>query len=170
MNIFNLILDSIVEEIKSVNITEYFVKVTDIDNSPDLTEIHPKDRKDLLLYIMNITDEVFPKTSALVKLNPSIVNASILGFAPQSQMYTHVDTVELPPYATVNWLSMFMPIKVPSFNSSIVGVKIGDNIYSHKDTIVFDAQIPHSAWNFSNEWWISIRLSVLKSSNIEISI
>jgi hypothetical protein len=36
-------------------------------------------------------------------------------------------------------------------------------VHTHRDVIVFDTQIPHSAWNWTNEWWVSVRLSILKN-------
>jgi hypothetical protein len=53
---------------------------------------------------------------------------------------------------------------VPSYHSDDVAVKIENDIFDHNEIIVFDTQIPHSAWNRTDQWWISIRLCVLKSA------
>ena len=144
------------------NLLPYFVKVTDVDDSPDLTDIHPRDRKDMDLNFIPVDNLLFPKTTALIKDQPMIRDACIIGFAPQTQLYTHVDTVELEPYAEIDWLSVFMGIFVPSFDPDKVAVKIENKIYNHSDIIIFDTQIPHSAWNWTDSWWISIRLAVYK--------
>ena len=43
-----------------------------------------------------------------------IKDAVIIGIGPQSQLYTHVDTVELEPYAEIDWLSVYMGMFIPS--------------------------------------------------------
>lgn len=165
MNNFKIIQKSAKSEIPNIDyLLPHFVRVTDVDDSPDLTDIHPRDRTDLHLFFVSVDEKLFPNTTKIIKENSNIVSAVILGFGPNSQLYPHVDTVELPPYAEVNWLSVFMGLYVPSYDKDLVGVKVGDTVYSHEDIIVFDTQVPHLAWNNTNEWWISIRLSVLKSA------
>lgn len=145
------------------NLLPHFIRVTDVDDSPDLTNVHPRDRTDLDLFFIPVDRKLFPKTTELVETTPGILRATIIGFAPRSQLYTHVDTVELMPYEYVNWKSVFIGMFVPSFDSTKVAVKIENDIFDHKEIIIFDAQIPHSAWNSTDNWWVSIRLSVLKS-------
>jgi aspartyl/asparaginyl beta-hydroxylase (cupin superfamily) len=146
------------------HLLSHFVRVTDIDDSPDLTDIHPRDRKDMDLNFVPIDDTLFPQTASLIKTFPKIRNAYIIALGPQSQLYPHVDTIKLEPYAEIDWLSVYMGIFVPSQDSSKVAVKVGNTVYNHKDTIIFDTQIPHSAWNWTDEWWVSIRLAVCKSA------
>lgn len=154
-----------IEEAQSVErLIPHFVRVTDVDNSPDLTDVHPRDREDMDLHFIPVDDRLFPNTQELIKNIPGIKDAVIIGIGPQSQLYTHVDTVELEPYAEIDWLSVYMPMFVPSIDSSKVGVKVGDIIYNHKETITFDTQIPHSAWNWTDDWWVSIRLAVSKTA------
>lgn len=162
---FELIQKSAIEEAVSVEqLLPHFVRVTDIDNSPDLTDVHPRDRKDMNLCFVPIDNILFPQTAALIKAMPKIRNANIIALEPQSQLYPHVDTIELAPYAEIDWLSVYMGLFVPSLDPSKVAVKIGNTVYNHKETIIFDTQIPHSAWNWTNEWWVSIRLAVCKSA------
>ena len=141
----------------------HFVRVTDVDNSPDLTDIHPRDREDMDLRFITIDDSLFPNTLKLIEQVPGINNALIIGIAPQSQLYTHVDTIDLEPYEEIDWLSVYMGMFVPSLDQSKLGVKVGDKIFNHKNTIIFDTQIPHSAWNWTDNWWVSVRLSVDKT-------
>jgi len=162
---FELIQKSAIEEAVSVEqLLPHFVRVTDIDNSPDLTDVHPRDRKDMNLNFVPIDNILFPRTAALIKAMPKIRNANIIALEPQSQLYPHVDTIELAPYAEIDWLSVYMGLFVPSLDPSKVAVKIGNTVYNHKETIIFDTQIPHSAWNWTNEWWVSIRLAVCRSA------
>ena len=154
-----------IEEAQSVErLIPHFVRVTDVDNSPDLTDVHPRDRKDMDIRFIPIDDKLFPNTQELIKNIPGIKDAVIIGIGPQSQLYTHVDTVELEPYAEIDWLSVYMGMFIPSLDKTKIGVKVGDEIYNHKETITFDTQIPHSAWNWTDDWWVSIRLAVSKTA------
>lgn len=154
-----------IQEAQSVeNLLPHFVRVTDIDDSPDLTDIHPRDREDMDLNFIAVDNNLFPQTASIIKSIPEIRDAYIIAFAPQTQLYPHVDTIELPPYAEIDWVSVYMGMFVPSVNPSKVAVKVGDTVYDHKEAIIFDTQIPHSAWNWTDEWWVSIRLAVSKTA------
>ena len=154
-----------ITEAKSVeNLLPHFVRVTDIDDSPDLTDVHPRDRTDMDLNFVSVDNNLVPQTASLVKSIPEIRDAYVIALAPQTQLYPHVDTIELEPYAEIDWLSVYMGMFVPSYDASKVAVKVGDTVYDHKETIVFDTQIPHSAWNWTDEWWVSIRLAVSKTA------
>ena len=98
--------------------------------------------------------------SEVLETVPGFIDANIIGIGPQSQLYTHVDTVELKPYTEIDWTSVYIGMFVPSFNSKEVAVKVGNVINNHSDIILFDTQIPHSAWNWTDEWWVSIRVAV----------
>lgn len=162
--IYHNIQQTAIEEAGSVdNLLPHFVRITDVDDSPDLTDIHPRDREDMDVRFMSIDENLFPKTSKLIKNYQHIRDAYIIGFAPQTQLYPHVDTIELEPYAEIDWLSVYMGMFVPSTDPAKVAVKVGNDIYDHKDIIIFDTQIPHSGWNWTNDWWVSIRLAVYKS-------
>ena len=162
---FNKIQELIIKEAVSVeHLLPYFVRVTDIDDSPDLTDVHPRDREDMDLNFVSVDNNLFPQTASLVKSIPEIRDAYVIAFAPHTQLYTHVDTIELEPYAEIDWLSVYMGMFVPSYDANKVAVKVGDTVYNHKETIIFDTQIPHSAWNWTDEWWVSIRLAVSKTA------
>jgi aspartyl/asparaginyl beta-hydroxylase (cupin superfamily) len=81
---------AIKEAISVENLLPHFVRITDVDDSPDLTDVHPRDREDMDLRFMSIDENLFPKTSALIKSYPEIRDAYIIGFAPQTQLYPHV--------------------------------------------------------------------------------
>jgi len=163
--IYHNIQNAVIKESVSVeNIKPYFQKVTDIDDSPDMTDVHPRDRKDMDLRFMTLDKEMFPETTRLIKNNSSITDANIIAFAPQTRLYKHVDTIELEPYAEIDWFSVYMGMYVPSFDPNKVGILVGDNYYDHKETVIFDTQIPHSAWNYTDDWWVSLRLNVKKAA------
>ena len=163
--IYHNIQNAVIKESISVeNIKPYFQKVTDVDDSPDMTDIHPRDRKDMDLRFMRLNKEMFPETTRLIENNSSITDANIIAFAPQTRLYTHVDTIELEPYAEIDWFSVYMGMYVPSFDPNKVGILVGDNYYDHKETVIFDTQIPHSAWNYTDDWWVSLRLNVKKAA------
>lgn len=163
LNTYHDIQKLAIKEAKSVeNLLPHFVRVTDIDDSPDLTDIHPRDRKDMDLNFVSVDNNLFPKTTSLINSILEIRDAYVIALAPQTQLYPHVDTIELEPYAEIDWLSVYMGMFVPSYDASKVAVKVGETVYDHKETIIFDTQIPHSAWNWTDEWWVSIRLAVSK--------
>jgi hypothetical protein len=165
--IYHNIQKQAIAEAQSIErLLPHFVRVTDVDNSPDLTDIHPSNREDMDLHFIPVDDTLFPNTQKLVNCVPGIKDAVIIGFGPQSQLHPHVDTVELEPYAEIDWLSVYIGMFVPSYNADNVAVKIGDTVHTHNNVIIFDTQIPHSAWNWTDSWWISIRLSVLKNAQV----
>lgn len=164
LTIYRNIQQLAIEEAASVErLLPHMVRITDVDDSPDLTDVHPRDRKDIDLRFVTIDGILFPNTFALIQSQPQIRDAYVIGFAPQTQLYPHVDTIELEPYAEIDWLSVYMGMFVPSTDPTKVAVKVGDDIYNHSDIIIFDTQIPHSGWNWTDEWWVSIRLAVYKS-------
>ena len=163
--IYHNIQNAVIKESVSVeNIKPYFQKVTDVDDSPDMTDVHPRDRKDMDLRFMKLDKEMFPETTWLIENNSSITDANIIAFAPQTRLYKHVDTIELEPHAEIDWFSVYMGMYVPSFDPNKVGILVGDNYYDHKETVIFDTQIPHSAWNYTDDWWVSLRLNVKKAA------
>lgn len=164
LTIYRNIQQLAIEEAASVErLLPHMVRITDVDDSPDLTDVHPRDREDMDLRFITVDNTLFPKTTALIKTCPQIRDAYVIGFAPQTQLYPHVDTIELAPYAEIDWLSVYMGMFVPSTDPTKVAVKVGDDIYNHSDIIIFDTQIPHSGWNWTDKWWVSIRLAVYKS-------
>ena len=68
LNTYHNIQNSAIKEAVSIgNIKSYFVKVTDVDDSPDMTDIHPRDREDMDLRFMTLNKIMFPKTLALIQ-------------------------------------------------------------------------------------------------------
>ena len=68
-----------IEEAQSVErLIPHFVRVTDVDNSPDLTDVHPRDREDMDIRFIPIDDKLFPNTQELIKNIPGIKDAVII--------------------------------------------------------------------------------------------
>jgi len=153
-----------IQEVSSLDqLLTNFVRVTDVDSSPDLTDVHPRNRADMDLHFTKITQSLYPNTFEYIQKLLGVKDSTLIGFGPQSQLYTHVDTVDLPPYSEIDWVSVYIGIMVPSYNIDKVAVKVGEQIFDHRDIIIFDTQVPHSAWNWTDDWWISIRLSIDKT-------
>ena len=163
------------KEMESVEkIKPYMTHVTDFDNSYDLTDIHPKNRKNLLMYIIffkkndELDDKIknrFPMTYEYIQKIPGVIDTVCIAIAPNSIMPLHIDDMEKGLYQYNDWYSVFIGVKVPSSDSNLLGVEIDKIIYNHseKNAIVFDTQCPHRAWNNTNDWWISLRFNVKKS-------
>jgi hypothetical protein len=150
--------------------------VLDEDDSIDLTDIHPRDRDNVNLHAGRMLDifqgdveprliDAFPKTLEFLKELNGIIKIELIAIGPNSIIPLHLDDMTRPQFdSNNNFYVMFIGIHVPSNDASIVGLQIDKEIYNHTygKAIVFDTQIPHSAWNNSDKWWLSLRLSVLK--------
>ena len=150
--------------------------VLDEDDSIDLTDIHPRDRDNVNLHAGRMLDifqgdveprliDSFPKTLEFLKELNGITRIELIAIGPNSIIPLHLDDMSRPQFdPNNNFYIMFIGIHVPSDDASIVGLQIDKEIYNHTygKAIVFDTQIPHSAWNNSDKWWLSLRLSVLK--------
>jgi hypothetical protein len=165
LNIYHNIQQLIIEEATSIeNLLPYFISVTDVDDSPDLTDIHPRDREDMNLNFIPVDSKLFPKTKGIIDKTSYIRDAYVIGLGPMSQLHTHVDEISLPPYSEIDWLSVYIGMFVPSYDANKIAVKVGETVYDHSNIIIFDTQIPHSAWNWTDKWWISVRLAVYKTA------
>ena len=149
--------------------------VLDEDDSTDLTDIHPRDRDNVNLHAGRMLDvfqgnveprliDTFPRTLEFSKKLNGITKIELIAIGPNSIIPLHLDDMSRPKFDTSNFYVMFIGIHVPSNEPNIVGIQIDKEIYNHTHgkAIVFDTQIPHSAWNNTDEWWLSLRLSVLK--------
>ena len=174
-NMFKTAVKIFKEEMGSVEeIKQHMIHVTDLDNSSDLTNVHPKNRKDLLMYIIflnkniDLNNEIknkFSRTYEHIQNISGVVDTVCIAIAPKSIMPLHIDDIEKGLYHYNDWYSVFMGVKVPSLDSNLIGVEIDNITYSHSENnaIVFDTQLPHAAWNKTDDWWISLKFSVKKS-------
>ncbi len=155
------------DEVKS-----YSVNVLDFDDSRDLTDIPPRERNNISVHTFSLFESIeekilskFPLTVDYIKLMPGVIDARMIAIGPNSILPLHLDDMGRPSYDLNDWYSVFIGIQVPSENSDLLGVQIETDICKHKSglAIIFDTQIPHHAWNNTSEWWISLRLSILKN-------
>jgi hypothetical protein len=164
------------------NISEHLINVLDFDDSPDLTEILPRDRTNISIYVIFLydhshitTDEIqrkFPKTREYVQTMPGVSTLKCIAIGPNSIVPLHLDDMSRAPYDLNNWYSVFTGVTVPSESADLIGVKVDNDIYNHAEaeSIVFDTQIPHCAWNNTDQWWISLRFSTNKENFQNVNI
>ena len=84
---YHNMLSKAIEEAQSIDyIKPYLLKVTDVDDSPDLTDIHPRDREDMDMRFLSplIHKDIFKLTSKLIEQDSNIIDALIIAFAPQN--------------------------------------------------------------------------------------
>ena len=158
-----------------MSLLDCLTNVLDFDDAPDLTDIHPRDRENLLIHVMmiyNKDQEVslemskqFYETINLVKNIPEILDITYITIGPTSILPLHVDTMTKPVYDLNDWFSVLLGVYVPSNDIDLLGVQIGNDIYTHSSEtpIIFDTQIPHCAWNRTNDQWTCLRLRVQKT-------
>ncbi len=151
-------------------------KVVDNDDSHDLTGVHPRDRTDVNLHcglllgdgVTEYKDTLikkFQKSLNYAKTLSGVVKIELIAIGPNSVVPTHLDDMSRPQFDNNNdWYSVFIGVVVPSIDLRMIGVQVGNEIYNHMcgKAIVFDTQIPHSAYNNTDQWWLSLRLSILK--------
>jgi hypothetical protein len=164
------------------NISEHLINVLDFDDSPDLTEIHPKDRTNISIYVIVlyghshiIADEVqrkFSKTREYVQTMPGVTVLKCIAIGPNSIVPLHLDDMSREPYDLNKWYSVFTGVTVPSENADLIGIEIDKDTYSHAEekSIVFDTQIPHCACNNTDQWWISLRFNTNKENFQNVNI
>lgn len=152
-------------------VRDFLINITEYDDSPDLTEIHPRDRKNIDFRICIIygdeslnldIQERFSSIIDAVKEMKGVVRAALVNIGPSSIMPLHVDDMQRPLYDESTLYNVFIGLTVPDYNSSVVGVKIGNQTLDHSTPIVFDAQVPHEAWNQSDKDWLSLLLYINK--------
>jgi hypothetical protein len=164
------------------NIKEHLINVLDFDDSPDLTEVHPKDRTNVSIYVIFLYDHMyaateeiqkkFSKTRNYVQTMPGVNTLKCIAIGPNSIVPLHLDDMNREPYDLNNWYSVFTGVIVPSEDANLIGIKIDNDIYSHAEekSIIFDTQIPHCAWNNTDQWWISLRFSTSKENFQNVNI
>ncbi|NBP59036.1 hypothetical protein EBU71_21305 [bacterium] len=166
----------ILKEEMSTDYLNFLFNVMEYDDSPDLTEVNPRDRKNISLYCGLLYQKghsdyniellaKFKKTLNLCHQLPGIEKIEIIAVGPCSVVPLHLDDMSRPAYDTSNdWYSVLIGVCVPSNNIELLGIEIGNKKYSIEQNvpIIFDTQVPHHAWNNTKDWWVSLRLSTLK--------
>lgn len=176
----SVLVDSFENEMGSFNdIKSMLINVLDFDDSRDLTDIHPKDRDNVSVHVMFLWDqhfsadetiqERFKDTRALAENLPGVDTIKIIAVGPNSIVPLHLDDMERPAFDLNSWYSVLVGVIVPSSDQNLLALQSDDKVYNHsyKQCIIFDTQIPHQAWNHTNQWWLMLRLSIKKEFFIE---
>lgn len=127
-------------------------------------------RSDVNVYYLNTYDrsgtvhsdvaEQFSRSNRILKGLPGLERTFIAFIGPNSVIPCHVDDPERPAFNPSKRLNVLLGIQVPSNNIEQIGLRVNtESINQCNDHAVsFDANIPHDAWNNTNEWWIGIVL------------
>ena len=148
-------------------IVEHLVDVTEYDDSPDLTEIHPKDRDNVDFRICIFhpdKDNRIPRLKPVCDILESmqgVERAAIINIGPKSIMPKHIDDMERPLYEETPVYNVFTGFHIPQGE---LGVKVGEDIADVSKPIVFNAQIPHEAWNQTSQDWLSLLIYINKDT------
>ena len=162
------------EMITFSGIKDYFLNVLEFDNTKDLTDILPRDRTNVSVHVMFLYDHIestteivkekFSNTIEFIKNMPGVFSARGLAIGPKSIVPLHLDDMERKAFDLNDWYSVLIGIEVPSDDPNLLAVEVDKCIYTHdnKKSIIFDTQIPHSAWNNTDEWWVILKLYIKK--------
>lgn len=132
----------------------------------DLTEVHPSERSDVASYAALVYGgDVDPKLKEILGSTYDLI-ASLAGLqlstfffiAPHTQVPTHIHDMERPEYDYTPQYNVFLGLSVPSEESEMIGAKVDKEVYNNAPgrALVFDYQVPHSAWNNTDDWWLGI--------------
>lgn len=83
---------------------------------------------------------------------------------PNSVIPKHIDDSTRKPFSFSKTCNFLLGIKVPSEDPNQLGFSLNNKIIGQKvgSAVAFDANIPHEAWNKTNEWWIALSMVVDK--------
>ena len=154
-----------------VNITKDWYNVGEGENLPDYYGNPVKGRADVNFYSTCFYDlaEVIPESVSkpftrvcrLIETMPGVTRASIVAIGPNSIVPIHIDDENRPAYDNSFHNNVFTGIIVPQGCEVIIDNKL--HVPKAHKYIPFDAQIPHSASNPTNEWWVSVLLYIHKT-------
>lgn len=147
--------------------------LTKTDPAPDLTDIHPRDRDNVYILVGELPFDDKPNLGNLLKEESDAITnlkgyamACIFFISPNSILPLHIHGKYISSSTgkeTATYNACF-GLTVPSLDSKIVGIEVNGEVYCHgpKVDVTFDPQIPHQAWNHTNEWWTMLILNIEK--------
>jgi hypothetical protein len=103
----------------------------------------------------NITKNKFSSAISLLSTLPGIERGFLLFLGPNSRTPWHVDNSDRSPYTPSQLYNVIVSIKIPSFDKTVTGVKINGTVLNVNTPIIFDSQIPHQGWNYTDNMWLS---------------
>jgi hypothetical protein len=93
---------------------------------------------------------------------PGVERAFLLFVGPTSRTSWHVDNASREPCTPSQLYNVIFSIQIPSTDPNAVGVKINNTILNISDPIIFDSQVPHQGWNYTDKMWLSVLLLINK--------
>lgn len=162
-----------VAEFREIMSTDMY-DMTKTDDTPDLTDIHPRDRDNVKVLCGVLPfDNTKPNLGKFLKEESNTLmnlQGFVAGFVffmtPNSilPLHVHGQDISKPPDDKTEVYNACFGITVPSTDSMVVGIEVNGEVYCHgpKVDVTFDPQIPHQAWNHTNDWWTMLILNIDK--------
>jgi hypothetical protein len=170
-----IVLDSMIKKISEFReiMSLDMYDLTKTDDAPDLTDIHPRDRENVKVLCGPLPFDGKPNLGRLLKEESDILinlKGYMAGFVffmtPNSVLPLHIhgQYISNSTGEETDVYNACFGITVPSTDSKIVGIEVNGEVYCHgpKIDVTFDPQIPHQAWNHTNEWWTMLLLNIDK--------
>lgn len=166
-------LDSMIDKITKFReiIAVDMYDLTKVDDAPDLTDIHPRDRENLRILCGvlpfdgkgNLGKILQQESDELMNLK-GFVGGNIFFMTPNSILPLHTHDVNRRPYDPSSCWNACFGITVPTTDSKKVGIEVSGEVFSHgpKIDVTFDPQTPHQAWNHTDDWWTMLILNIDK--------
>lgn len=166
-------LDSMIQKISTFReeISLDMYDLTQVDDAPDLTDIHPRDRENLRILCGvlpfdgkgNLGSILQQESDDLMNLK-GFVGGNIFFMTPHSILPLHTHDVTRPPNTPSGCWNACLGITVPSADSALVGIEVNGEVFCHGAgvDVTFDPQTPHQAWNHTNDWWTMLILNIDK--------
>jgi hypothetical protein len=89
---------------------------------------------------------------------PGIRYAFMVFIGPNSVIPTHLDDTKRPAFDPSPTRNVLLGVHIPATDMDTLGVRIDKEYIGQKEAyaVVFDANIPHEAWNKTDKWWVGI--------------
>jgi hypothetical protein len=116
--------------------------------------------------IPSFVHEKFKHTIEVLKSMEGVDRALINFVGPNSIIPHHVDSDELPEYAETGIYNIVVGLFIPSEDPEQVALEIDGVVVGNKNdgAVIFDGQVPHSGYNKTNEWRVTLFLFVNKKA------
>jgi hypothetical protein len=152
----------------------HLINIAKSEPDGDLTDVHPNDRENLEVFKLEIFDmnretspviiELLEGVHEIVKNMIGLHDSSFFIHAPNMWIPPHVHDTSKPEYYDSTNYNIYLPLVIPPGDTKKVGARIGKYIYPliEGDALVFDHQIPHDSWNYTDQWCIGMLFNIQK--------
>jgi hypothetical protein len=115
-------------------------------------------------HIHEIVKSKFAPVTEYLKNMQGVERALFNFIGPNSTIPDHVDSDDLPPYAETSIYNIVVGVFIPSEDPNLLALQIDGKVTGNKvgESIVFNGQVPHSGWNRTDGWRITMFLFVKK--------